>query len=154
MVQSQAQQAQEDAVLAGQVRSEMWGNLQGILNMLTSQGCSHQVRDMVHQIAVHFANEQSHSVAVDRRLRNSLTKEKDARRRMQQQLQGCVQVSILFQQPALHALQLCIHLASCSCGFCLLPPGSLLTCPVLTCLHQCCFDVFHGICDTCFFSKP
>lgn len=95
---SQAQQAQEDAVLAGQVRSEMWGNLQCILNMLTSQGCSHQVRDMVHQIAVHFANEQSHSVAVDRRLRNSLTKEKDARRRMQQQLQGCVQVLTALQR--------------------------------------------------------
>lgn len=92
VMQSHAQQAQEDAALAAQVRSEMWGNLQGILNMLTSQGCSPHVHDMVHQIAVHFANEQSQSVAVDRRLRNSLNKEKEARRRMQQQLQGSVQV--------------------------------------------------------------
>ena len=91
-MQSPAQQAQEDAALAAQVRSEMWSNLQGILNMLNNQGCSAHVHDMVHQIAVHFANEQSQSVAVDRRLRSSLNKEKEARRRTQQQLQGGIQV--------------------------------------------------------------
>lgn len=94
-VQSQAQQAQEDAAMAAQVRSEMWGNLQGILTMVNSQGCSPHVHDMVHQIAVHFANEQSQSVAVDRRLRSSLNKEKEARRRTQQQLQGGIQVTVL-----------------------------------------------------------
>ena len=92
-MQSQAQQAQEDADLAAQVRSQMWGNLQGILNMLRGQGCSPHVHDMVHQIAVHFANEQSQSVAVDKRLRSNLAKEKEARRRTQHQLSGAIQVS-------------------------------------------------------------
>ena len=91
-LQNAAQQAQEDAAIAGQVRGEMWGNLQGILSMLAGQGCSPHVQDMIHQIAVHFANEQSQSVAVERRLTSNLTKEKEAHMRMQQQLQGGIQV--------------------------------------------------------------
>lgn len=93
-LQSTAQQAQEDAGIAGQVRGEMWGNLQGILSMLAGQGCSPHVQDMIHQIAVHFANEQSQSVALERRLTGNITKEKEAQRRMQQQLQGGIQVKI------------------------------------------------------------
>ncbi len=92
-LQSTAQQAQEDAGIAGQVRGEMWGNLQGILSM-AGQGCSPHVQDMIHQIAVHFANEQSQSVALERRLTGNITKEKEAQRRMQQQLQGGIQVKI------------------------------------------------------------
>ncbi len=93
VVQSAAQQAEEDAAIAGQVRGEMWGNLQGILSMLAGHGCSPHVQDMLHQIAVHFANEQSQSVALERRLTGNITKEKEAQKRMQQQLQGGIQVS-------------------------------------------------------------
>ena len=93
VVQSAAQQAEEDAAIAGQVRGEMWGNLQGILSMLAGQGCSPHVQDMLHQIAVHFANEQSQSVALERRLTGNIAKEKEAQKRMQQQLQGGIQVS-------------------------------------------------------------
>lgn len=94
-VQSAAQQAKEDAAIAGQVRGEMWGNLQGILAMLAGQGCSPHVQDMVHQIAVHFANEQSQSVALERRLTGNIAKEKEAHKRTQQQLQGGIQVGFL-----------------------------------------------------------
>ena len=93
MVQSAAQQAQEDGALTGQVRREMWGNLQGILAMLTSQGCSPQVHDMVPQIAVHFANQQSQSVAFERRMTHNLNREKESHKSLQQQLQGGVQVN-------------------------------------------------------------
>ena len=72
----------------------MWGNLQGILSMLAGQGCSPHVQDMVHQIAVHFANEQSHSVALERRLTGNIAREKDAQKRTQQQLQGGIQVGL------------------------------------------------------------
>ncbi len=75
------------------MRGEMWGNLQGILSMLAGQGCGPHVQDMLHQIAVHFANEQSQSVALERRLTGNITKEKEAQKRMQQQLQGGIQVS-------------------------------------------------------------
>ncbi len=92
VTQSAAQQAEEDAAIAQQVRGEMWGNLQGILSMLAGQGCSPHVQDMLHQIAVHFANEQSQSVALERRLTGNITKEKEAQKRMQQQLQGGIQV--------------------------------------------------------------
>lgn len=95
LVQSAAQQAKEDAAIAGQVRGEMWGNLQGILAMLAGQGCSPHVQDMVHQIAVHFANEQSQSVALERRLTGNIAKEKEAQKRTQQQLQGGIQVGFL-----------------------------------------------------------
>ena len=91
-LQSAAQQAQEDEAIASQVRQEMWSNLQGILAMLAGQGCSPHVQDMIHQIAVHFANEQSQSVALERRMACNLTREKEAGRRMQLQLQGGVQV--------------------------------------------------------------
>ena len=93
MLQSAAQQAQEDAAVEGQVRGEMWGNLQGILAMLAGQGCNPLVQDMIHQIAVHFANEQSQSVAAERRLAGNLVKEKEARGQMQQQLHGGIQVN-------------------------------------------------------------
>ena len=93
VLQSAAQQAEEDAAIAGQVRGEMWGNLQGILSMLAGQGCSPHVQDMLHQIAVHFANEQSQSVALERRLTGNIAKEKEAQKRTQKQLQGGIQVS-------------------------------------------------------------
>ena len=93
-LQSAAQQAQEDEAIASQVRREMWDNLQGILAMLAGQGCSPHVQDMVHQIAVHFANEQSQSVALERRMACNLNREKEAGRRMQLQLQGGVQVHL------------------------------------------------------------
>lgn len=93
VLQSAAQQAQEDAAVEGQVRGEMWGNLQGILAMLAGQGCNPLVQDMIHQIAVHFANEQSQSVAAERRLAGNLVKEKEARGQMQQQLHGGIQVN-------------------------------------------------------------
>ena len=95
LVQSAAQQAKEDAAIAGQVRGEMWGNLQYILAMLAGQGCSPRVQDMVHQIAVHFANEQSQSVALERRLTGNIAKEKEAQKRTQQHLQGGIQVGFL-----------------------------------------------------------
>ncbi|KAL0054870.1 hypothetical protein WJX82_003576 [Trebouxia sp. C0006] len=95
---SAAQQAEEDAAIAGQVRGEMWGNLQGILSMLAGQGCSPHVQDMLHQIAVHFANEQSQSVALERRLTGNIAKEKEAQKRTQQQLQGGIQVLTAVQR--------------------------------------------------------
>ena len=91
-LQSAAQQSQEDAAIAAQVRREMWDNLQGILAMLAGQGCSPHVQDMVHQIAVHFANEQSQSVALERRMTCNLSREKEAQKQLQQQLRGGIQV--------------------------------------------------------------
>lgn len=91
-LQSVAQHSQEDAAIAAQVRKEMWGNLQSILAMLAGQGCSPHVHDMVHQIAVHFANEQSQSVALERRMSSILSREKEAQKQLQQQLRGALQV--------------------------------------------------------------
>ena len=91
-MQSAAQQSQEDAAIAAKVRQEMWGNLQSILAMLAGQGCSPHVQDMVHQIAVHFANEQSQSVALERRMTCNLSREKEAQQQLQQRLQGSIQV--------------------------------------------------------------
>lgn len=92
VVQSAAQQSQEDGAIAAQVRQEMWGNLQSILAMLAGQGCSPHVQDMVHQIAVHFANEQSQSVALERRMTCNLSREKEAQKHLQQQLRSGIQV--------------------------------------------------------------
>lgn len=94
-VQSAAQQSQEDAVIAAQVRREMWGNMQSIVAMLAGQGCSPHVQDMVHQIAVHFANEQSQSVALERRMTTNLSRDKDVQKQLQQQLRGSIQVNAL-----------------------------------------------------------
>lgn len=91
-MQSAAQRGQEDAIIAAQVRKEMWANLQSILAMLVSQGCSSHVHDMVHSIAVHFANEQSQSVALERRMTCVLAREKEAQKQLQQQLRGALQV--------------------------------------------------------------
>lgn len=93
-LQSAAQQSQEDAVIAAQVRREMWGNMQSIVAMLAGQGCSPHVQDMVHQIAVHFANEQSQSVALERRMMSNLSREKDIQKELQQQLRGGIQVNV------------------------------------------------------------
>lgn len=91
-LQSAALHSQEDAAIAAQVGKEMWGNLQSILAMLAGQGCSPHVHDMVHQIAVHFANEQSQSVALERRMSSILSREKEAQQQLQQQLRGSLQV--------------------------------------------------------------
>ena len=91
-LQTTAQHNQEDAAIAAQVRKEMWGNLQNILAMLANQGCSPHVHDMVHQIAVHFANEQSQAVALERRMTCVLSREKEAQKQLQQQLRGALQV--------------------------------------------------------------
>lgn len=95
-MQSAAQQSQEDVAVAAQVRQEMWGNLQSILAMVVGQGCSRHVQDMVHQIAVHFANEQSQSVALERRMTCNLSREKEAQQQLQQQLRGGIQVTSFF----------------------------------------------------------
>ena len=108
VVQSAAQQTQEDAVIAAQVRREMWGNMQSIVAMLAGQGCSPHVQDMVHQIAVHFASEQSQSVALERRMTSNLSREKDAQKQLQQQLRGGIQV---------HALMLSLY--RCFCASCI-----------------------------------
>ena len=94
-MQSAAQHSQEDAAIAAQVRREMWGNLQSILAMLAGEGCSPHVQEMVHQIAVHFVNEQSQSVALGKRMTCDLSREKEAQKRLQQQLRGSIQVLYL-----------------------------------------------------------
>lgn len=110
-LQSAAQQSQEDAVIAAQVRREMWGNMQSIVAMLAGQGCSPHVQDMVHQIAVHFANEQSQSVALERRMMSNLSREKDIQKQLQQQLRGSIQVNgFLFVAVAIPAFLRLLHL--------------------------------------------
>lgn len=89
-LQNAAQHSQEDAAIAAQVCKEMWGNLQNILAMLAYQGCSPHVHDMVHQIAVHFAIEQSQSVALERRMTCILSREREAQKQLQ--LRGALQL--------------------------------------------------------------